>query len=86
MYGNNSINGKHLEEPQARKTAQGYPMQEYDFVDRGFPVDKFYFIIGDKKYVLVQYTHTSGYRDLSDEEKAMIAAAESLVDSFVWAE
>jgi len=76
-----------LEITQEGETAQGYPMLEFTFYQQNtIPVDKFYYIMGDKKYVLVQYSYLSGAMELGDEEKAMIAAAESLVDSFVWAE
>jgi hypothetical protein len=82
------INGTVINENPRAKTAKGYPLQEYSFVYLNTPDEIYYYIIGEKKYALVQYTYISGARsdERTEEEKSMIAAAESLVDSFVWAE
>jgi len=87
-FGGSYSDGTILEETQGEKTKQGYVLLKYSFVTNGRPQDKFYYIVGDKKYILVQYSYAGGYigGEPEPEETAMIAAAESLVDSFVWAE
>jgi len=75
-----------MEHPVA-ETAQGYPLLKFSIMKGNIPVEKHYYIMGDRKYVLVQYVYTTGiYKsERTDEEEAMTTAVESLVDSFVWA-
>ena len=78
----------YIEEDQAEATVQGYPILRFSILEGSKTADKFFYIIGDNKYVLVQYTRTSrgstpeGIKD----EESMMDAVEALVDSFVWAE
>ena len=77
-----------IEEEQIEETAQGYPLLKLSVIDGNKLADKFFYIIGNKKYVLVQYTRTSNGSTPEgiEDEISMIAAAAALVDSFVWAD
>ena len=85
-YGELSSGDEYTVEELVEETAQGYPLLKYSIVRDGKLLHKYYYIIGDMKYALAQYTFqrkpdSSGQ---PDAEKPIIAAAESLVDSFVW--
>jgi len=77
-----------IEEGPDGKTAQGYPLLTFSIKNDGDTlIDKFYYIVGDKKYVVVNYAYTnrSVSFEQSQDSNSMIEAAKSLVDSFVWA-
>jgi len=80
----------YIKEDPEGKTAQGYPLLTYSIMNGSEDtlVDKYYYIIGDNKYVLVDFAYTtrSPNFEQSDDGKSMLTATESLINSFIWAD
>jgi len=93
LKGNREINDNSypsdsiIEENVIGETKNGYPFVVYSIVRGASIVEKFYFVLGEKKYMIVHlsFIPSSFGRDLNSDELSMISAIESLVDSFMWA-
>ena len=70
------------------ETEQDHPLQIFSVTRGGYLLEKYYYIIGENKYTLVFYSQTPPYQnpELEEKQKSMMAAVESLVNSFVWAD
>jgi len=75
-----------VEESYNGETKQGYPLQILSIYRNTTIMEKHFFIIGDRKFVQVKFKRFSGFSELEPYEQAMLEAAESVVNSFVWAE